>query len=401
MRLCFISEHYPPIDGGVATSTQRLARSLKKKGVSVHVFCFDSSRPLTSEDYLHQEVDEGVNITRVGPFFTKLPSHSESTSEKTRATLRRRAFEQIVKVVKPWKPDVLLSFYLLNAGYVANFVARELAIPHVAGIRGNDIGRNIFNVERFGVIRWITESAHTLVCVNQHLHRKLLLAFPETLPKTLVITNGVNQRMDDYSVVACREKVQLATGWNSTDLRLVFIGTPREKKGIASILRAMNCLGPHSQANLLIVGPEPSPTEMKHCSELWATLHHWGRLHATGWLDRSMVNEWAAGGDAILMPSLDDGMANGLLEGMTIGLCPVVSDIFDDIIKHGWNGLLIARGDDTALKSAISQLIGDRTMVQKLGFQASQTVRELTPEKEADAYLQAFQMALRGKRNVA
>ena len=165
MRIGFISEHYPPIDGGVATSTQRLARTLVSKGVDVQVFCFDPSCPVTSPDYLVQEVDEGVSVTRVGPFFTKQPSRSETISEKSRATLRRRAFDQIIRVIRPWSPDLILSYYLLNAGFLANFVARELGIPHLAGVRGNDIGRNMFNVERFAVIQWIVGSAQRLVCV--------------------------------------------------------------------------------------------------------------------------------------------------------------------------------------------------------------------------------------------
>jgi glycosyltransferase involved in cell wall biosynthesis len=390
MRIGFISEHYPPTDGGVATSTRRLARTLAKRGTEVHVFCFDSSRPLTSADYAIQENDEGVQVTRVGPFFTKQPSRFESISEKTRATLRRRAFDQMSRLMRPWCPDLVLSFYLLNAGYVANFVARTIGVPHVASIRGNDIGRNIFNVERFSVIQWIASSVQRLVCVNEHLRKRLLLAFPDAAERVGVIRNAVEPIRACSAPLECRERVRLATGWNDTDLRLVFIGTFREKKGIAAMLRVMRALGPRGTVSLLVVGPDLGSTEVKMCGDIWSELHSWGRVHATGWLDRDDVYNWAAGGDVIVMPSLDDGMANGLLEGMSIGLCPLVSDIFSDVVTNETNGLIFPAGDEKALSDAVSRLAADRALVSQLGKRASDLMTEFAPELEAEAYLQIF-----------
>ena len=129
---------------------------------------------------------------------------------------------------------------------------------------------------------------------------------------------------------------------------------------------------------------------MKLCGDLWQEVHSWGRLHVTGWVDRSHVRDWAAGGDAVLMPSLDDGMANGLLEGMSFGLCPLVSDIFSDVVQHEQNGLTFPAGDDDALFRAVSRLAVDRTLVHQLGAHADETAAKLTPDNEAEAYLRLF-----------
>src|SRR5574338_1712865 len=101
MKIGFISEHYPPTDGGVATSTQRVARHLHRLGARVHVLCFDHSRPMTDKDYVVEEVDEGVRVSRVGPFFLKQAGASaDRIPEKVKATLRRRAFNRMIQALK-------------------------------------------------------------------------------------------------------------------------------------------------------------------------------------------------------------------------------------------------------------------------------------------------------------
>lgn len=115
------------------------------------------------EDTVVNDNDEGVVLHKIGPFFLKQSSLSvDSIPEKVKAAFRRRAFEQIIKILEKEQVELILSFYLLNAGYLAQFAARELGIPHIAGIRGNDIGRNIFNVERFAVIQWIVHNSNKL-----------------------------------------------------------------------------------------------------------------------------------------------------------------------------------------------------------------------------------------------
>jgi hypothetical protein len=69
MKIAFIAEHYPPTEGGVATSAQRVARELVNLGLDVHLICFDSTRALDSEDSVIVEDDQRVKISRVSPFF--------------------------------------------------------------------------------------------------------------------------------------------------------------------------------------------------------------------------------------------------------------------------------------------------------------------------------------------
>lgn len=387
MKIGFIAEHYPPTSGGVATSTQRVARQLVQLGARVHVLCFDHSRPLRSPDYVIEEVDRGVRVDRIGPFFLKQKEIKlDELDERIKAAFRRRAFEQMVRQLRSEPVDAILSFYLLNAGFLAQYVARETGVPLVAGVRGNDIGRNIFHVGRFAAIQWVVQGACRIVCVNEHLRRRVLLAWPEVDERTVVIPNSVEPCPETPDRELCRQRLAERTGWAPGDLVLTFIGTLREKKGVLTLAQALLALPRQSRARLLVVGQDLGPIERALCGPEWALLREEGRLYVTENVERAEVAAWAAAADVVVMPSLDDGMANGLLEGMMLGLCPLATRVFADAIEDGRDGCLVPAADPEALANAISALEADRERVTALGRAARERVLAWRPRDEAERY---------------
>lgn len=396
MKIGFIVEHYPPTEGGVATSAQRVARELVKLGVSVLIICFDANRPLDSEEFITEEEDNGVRVFRVGPFFLKQKLINVDTfPEKLKSIFRRRVFNLMVSILRANKVDCILSFYLLNAGYLAQLVAREFQIPFIAGIRGNDIGRNIFNVERFGVIQWVVWGANKIVCVNEHLKKRLLIAFPEVENKSLVISNGVNTGRNTISKDESRIRINQVTGWKNEDLILVFAGTLREKKGVVPLVRALDICC-NSLLKLLVIGPDIGSIEKKMCGTLWNKLKANNIIYTTGHIPRQEVNNWMIGGDVVIMPSLDDGMANGLLEGMALGLCPLATEVFSDIIEHKYSGVVVPCNNAKSLADAFNNFSANKDEMLKYGANAKLSIeKNHKPEMEAIKYIKLFNEVLR------
>lgn len=129
MRITLLAEGYPPMSGGVATSARRLAVELVRQGHEVTVLTFDNTHDITVPDLCVTEVDMGARICRIGPFFLKNKSVSAKVgmlTEKHKAMLRRRAFNQMLRILGNDRPDILLSFYLFNAGFMAQLLANAL-----------------------------------------------------------------------------------------------------------------------------------------------------------------------------------------------------------------------------------------------------------------------------------
>lgn len=392
MRIIFIAEHYPPDPGGVATSAQRVARALVSLGHEVILICFDSSGPLEGDDYILSECDNGVQVYRIGPFFLRHPSLNEiSLSEKLRAVFRRRALAQMVQISRPHAPDLILSFYLLNSGFLARFLAAQLKVPCFVGVRGNDIGLNIFHVERFAAIQWIVSGAQGIACVNAHLYDRLIMTFPEVAAKSRVIPNGVPLSTQLTNTQGYRSLLTQNTGWKHSDLIAVFIGTLREKKGIVYLLRAIEKARRSIPIRLLVIGPDIGNVEQRLCGNLWTTLKEEGTVHLTGQVSRPEVLEWASGGDLLVMPSVEDGLANGLLEGMALGLCPIVTDIFSDVVQADKTGWIVAPANADALAAALISAASSREKLTSIGLRARDHVRSHhSSEQEAREYLDLF-----------
>ena len=320
-------------------------------------------------------------------------------SEKHRAILRRRVFNTLLDMTRRNRYDAILSLYLLNAGFMAGLLANALRVPHLAGVRGNDIGRNIFDVQRFGVIQWVLEHAARVVCVNSHLRDRALIAFPQHQSKTSVIPNSVVPG-DVCKDEGARTALMAKTGWSGEDTVFVFIGSPREKKGIVPLVRAFTLLDANTRARLLIVGPPLSGAETHLVQQEWDALRESGRLCVTGLLPRQEVPAAAAGGDVIIMPSLDDGMANGLLEGMAIGLCPLVSQIFADVVQDGECGTVLGEVTAHGLADVIVSMSSDREALRAPGARArAHILAHHLPSHEGQRYAALCAAALAGPRS--
>lgn len=405
MRIALVSEGYPPMSGGVATSARRVAKGLAEAGEDVMVLTFDNLHDVIVPDTCIEEMDGSVPVRRIGPFFLKNRHMTVGAlTEKDKAMLRRRAFNQMVRILRRYQPDIILSFYLLNAGFMAQMLGNALDVPVVAGVRGNDIGRNIFDCERFAAIRWTVDGADAVACVNRHLMRRAIMAFPEIRDKALVTKNGIDAALFEdasHDRAAKRRRLVERMGWDESDLILSFAGSLREKKGVITLMRALRAVngnGPH--VRLFVVGPELGKPEHLMVGDIWDDLKERGVIALSGQISREEVPDLIAACDVACYPSNEDGMANGLLESMAIGLPSIVSTIFDDVVTDGREGLVIDYDDEEALADAMTRMDADRARWAAMGRAARDTIASgFTSRKETETYIELFANILERRRH--
>lgn len=124
-------------------------------------------------------------------------------------------------------------------------------------------------------------------------------------------------------------------------------------------------------SSLLIAGPAGDGPRI---AKWRATLRHPERVHATGVLHPDSVAAHIRASDAVLIPSLQEGLPNVAMEAGACGRAVLASDVggLPEVIAHGVTGLLLPPGDTrswgTALAesaSAIKQLRGMGTRARK------------------------------------
>src|SRR5215471_10163993 len=103
MNIALLTEKYTPDIGGLAISTERIARLLASAGHHVRVFC---PSPSLSPSEMRTFIDRGVQILRFG---------AHQRSDDTLVDW----FEIITEEHKHLPFDVLHAYFLAQAGFVA------------------------------------------------------------------------------------------------------------------------------------------------------------------------------------------------------------------------------------------------------------------------------------------
>jgi glycosyltransferase involved in cell wall biosynthesis len=94
---------------------------------------------------------------------------------------------------------------------------------------------------------------------------------------------------------------------------------------------------------------------------------------------RRDVAAMMAGADALIMPSLHEGLPYALLEAMSLGLPVVASNVggLAEVLRHEETGLLVPAGDARALAAALARLADAAELRVALGAAAAREQRRV------------------------
>jgi glycosyltransferase involved in cell wall biosynthesis len=156
---------------------------------------------------------------------------------------------------------------------------------------------------------------------------------------------------------------------------IVFVGQLHREKGADALLDALARLEPRSlpwQARLLGGG------DVRRYRARIARLGLADRIQAPGWTAPDEVRSCLARASIFVLPSLIENLPLSLLEGMSYGLCPVVTPVgaVPEVIQHGVCGLIVPVGDAPALAEALGVLLRDEGLLRRLGQAAQRRFSE-------------------------
>jgi glycosyltransferase involved in cell wall biosynthesis len=156
---------------------------------------------------------------------------------------------------------------------------------------------------------------------------------------------------------------------------IVFVGQLHEEKGADTLLEALRRLGGRSlswQAQL--VGGGDVAGYRARIAQLGLS----DRVQAPGWAPPQEVRGFLARASIFVLPSFIENLPMALLEGMSYGLCPVVTPVgaVPEVVCHGVSGLIVPVGDSEALADAFGILLSDRALLLRLGQAAQRRFRE-------------------------
>lgn len=172
-------------------------------------------------------------------------------------------------------------------------------------------------------------------------------------------------------------------------LRIVFVGQAVERKGLPLLVRAFEALRDHVPAELTLVGVGED--------DVAPLLHDPAGVRVLGKVNDAVKREALRDADVLCAPSLGgESFGMVLTEAFAAGTPVVASEIagYRDVVRGGVDGVLVPRGDATALAAALRGLALDRPLLARMGEAARERAGRYAWPQVAREVLGAYEDAI-------
>ena len=179
---------------------------------------------------------------------------------------------------------------------------------------------------------------------------------------------------DRFNTRVTRESVSTRVSSHDS-LNIIFVGNLIPRKQLIVLVEALGLIK-NDHWHLDVVGKtDVDPRYFDGVSTLVTNLNLGSRITFLGALSDIELSERLNNSDLLVVPSSWEGFGIVYLEGMAFGLPAIATTegAAQEIIQHGQNGYLIAKGDSKALASHLQSLIKDPQTLIDMSWKALDT----------------------------
>lgn len=359
MKLLLINNEFPPIGGGGSTVTTYAAKYLTEWGHDVELVT-SSFHGLPRRETVH-----GATIRRV----PAIRRYRDFCSTWELAIFGISALITCLWLVPRTKPDLIVAYFALPAGWVARMLNLLYGTPYIVYFGGSDMpGANPSRYRRVypflnALTRWVWRGAKvSTVCSYGllELGRKLDPGYDFRL-----IPNGV-----ELSRFVPIERPP------NPKVKILFIGRLIARKGLQYVVRALPRIQELTQVpfEVEVVG---TGTMRKALDGLATKLGVSHLIKYLGTVPYDRLHESYQEADVFVLTSESEGMPAATLEAMSCGLPVVTTNVpgNQEIVRDGENGFLINVGDTEALATSLARLLEGRELRQRMGERSRQLMQ--------------------------
>lgn len=364
-RIALAASSYHPYTGGVEEHVRHVARALRERGHAIEVWTVDRG------EHLGEQTIEGIRV-RYLP--TPLPARTVGGVARfvkhspASARAWRRAYRE-------FEPEVLHVHCFGPNGLYALALASVTRTPLLVTGHGETFADDHSVFDHSALLRWglttaLRRAARVSACSAFALDD---LRNRFGLDGGVVIGNGVDLRATTTTSTRDEPPVVFA------------VGRVEHTKGFDLLVRAFDEGGLAARARL-VIGGDGSALE-----DLVADVSRRGltaQAAFTGRLDSDEVAERMATASVVAVPSRREAFGIVALEAWRAGTALVVTNRGGTVefVHDEVDGLLVDPEDTAALAHAITRLLDDPELAQRLASAGSAAVQQFSWERVADRY---------------
>lgn len=381
MKVLFLNYEYPPLGGGAGNATQYLLREY------AHI-------PDLEVHLVTSSVDESEHIISVAPNVTvhSIPVgkngknlHFQSSKDLLRYSWR--GFWYANSLLRKERFDVIHAFFSVPCGFMATILSLWYRVPYVVSLRGADVpgyserftGMYIFLRP---LIRCIWSRAARVVSNSAGLR---MLALQTNVGQSIdMIPNGID--IAEFRPDSARETDGI--------FRILCVSRITPRKGIRYLIEGFDALQKKnpSKMELWVIGEGDELSELRglvYSLGLRSSVKFFGRMN------HEKLASFYGLADVFVLPSLNEGMSNTMLEALASGL-PIIATVTggtEELVRDGENGLYIEKqsSEDIALK--LKQVLNDVELRKKMGESSRARAEKMSWGSVASQYADLYHKA--------
>ncbi len=360
MRILMLNYEFPPVGGGAANATYYLLKEFSKDS-NIEIDLITSS---TSE-FKFEVFSENIRIYKLD--VKKENRHYWKMAELLRWSLK--AYFLSKKLARKNRYGLCHCWFGWPCGFIGYKLRKDM--DYIVALRGSDVpGYNprlkmIDNLFLRTVSRKIWANSKKVIANSQGL-KKLASA---TLDRDIdIIHNGIDVEgfNPDFKI--------------KKELRILSTSRLIRRKGIEYLINAVFDL---ENIRLDIVGDGNLRNKLENLS---AKLNLGNKVFFHGNIPHNQLKSFYQNADVFVLPSLNEGMSNSLLEAMASGLAVIATDTggTKELIKD--NGFVVEKGSPESIAHKLKLLERDRGLAVSMGKKSRNAAKNINWKNAAKKY---------------
>lgn len=360
MKVLFLNYEYPPLGGGAANATACILEEWARDE-SIEVHLVTSS---VSSEFVEMTLGGNVFIHRLPIGKNEANLHHQSLKDVFTYSLKAWWFSRQLIRKQSIPFDAMLAFFGVPCGFLALLLKKEFQIPYVVSLRGSDVpGYSPKHAWLYPFIRPVIRPVwrHASAVVPNSVGLESLAKESSPDQSFTIIENGVDIRRF-FPDQAKRPESE-------------FIITPgasrmTERKGLHYLIEAVGRLVPkYPEIHLKIMGDGSAGPALKALAEEKGLKDN---VTFLGRIPREETAPYYQEASLFVLPSLNEGMSNAMLEALASGL-PIVATPTGgtaELVIEGVNGMIVPEKSAQALADAIEPFLQNRNLVIQYGAES-------------------------------
>jgi len=365
-RILLLNYEFPPLGGGAGNATYYLLKEFSKKQ-NIEIDLVTSS----IEQFRIKKFSKNITIHFLD-IGKKNNLHHQSI--KDLIVYSWKAYKYCQELIKNKNFDLCHAFFGIPCGYLAMKFKKKHSLPYIVSLRGSDVpfyNKRFYYLDKLifkKLSKKIWQESKCVISNSEDLKKLALNNNPQQ--KIEIINNGV----DTNKFVPSKKNI-------NKKLSLISTGRLIERKGYQYLIPAIKDL----DVKLQLIGDGSLKSKLKEMARGI-------EVEFLGQQEQSKLIKYLQDADIFILPSLNEGMSNSLLEAMACGLPIITTNTGDSKKLIDGNGFLVKKENSESLKETIVSYLGNKELIVKHGKKSREIAKTMSWQKASEKYSEAIRL---------